>query len=208
MPRDTPPLNTDELEQLKAGDRKKFAELVRQHHHAMIALVTPIVGTSEAEEVVQNAWLKAYKAIAGFEARAQVRTWLGRIAINEAKMQLRKRKREMLFADLGEASQNIDPLASRFKQDGHWQHPPAHWHSDSPDSLLMSEDLADCLDRLLTHMSDNQRILLEMRDSGGLPFEEICNELAISASNARVLLHRARAQLFKLVDHYQETGEC
>ena len=55
MPRGKPPLNTQELEQLKAGDRKQFAELVRQHHHALIALVTPIVGTSEAEEVVQSA---------------------------------------------------------------------------------------------------------------------------------------------------------
>lgn len=201
-------MNPSELQKLKAGDQTLFADLVRQHHRALIALVTPIVGASEAEEVVQNAWVKAYKAIAGFEERAQIRTWLGRIAINEAKMQLRQRKRELLFSDLGETATTTDPLAARFKPDGHWQKPPVDWHSDSPDSLLMSEDLADCLDRLLTNMSEHQRALLEMRDSSGLPFDEICNELSISASNARVLLHRARTQLFKLVDHYQETGEC
>ncbi|TNE78165.1 MAG: RNA polymerase sigma factor [Gammaproteobacteria bacterium] len=201
-------MNPSELQKLKAGDQTLFADLVRQHHRALIALVTPIVGASEAEEVVQNAWFKAYKAIAGFEERAQIRTWLGRIAINEAKMQLRQRKRELLFSDLGETATTTDPLTARFKSDGHWQKPPVDWHSDSPDSLLMSEDLADCLDRLLTNMSDHQRALLEMRDSSGLPFDEICNELSISASNARVLLHRARTQLFKLVDHYQETGEC
>lgn len=201
-------MNKDELERLKGGDQGLFAELVRDHHRALVALVTPIVGASEAEEVVQNAWLKAYKAIAGFEERAQIRTWLGRIAINEAKMQLRQRKRELLFSDWGHQDQNSDPLASRFAEDGHWQDPPSDWHVDSPDSLLMGEQLANCLERLLTEMPDNQRSMLEMRDTSGLPFEEICNELSISASNARVLLHRARTQLFKLVDHYQETGEC
>ena len=57
-------------------------------------------------------------------------------------------------------------------------------------------------------MPDQQRAMLELRDASGLGFDEICNELTITASNARVLLHRARTQLFKLVDHYQETGEC
>lgn len=201
-------MNKNELARLKGGDQTLFAELVRDHHRALVALVTPIVGPSEAEEAVQNAWLKAYHAIAGFEERSQIRTWLGRIAINEAKMQLRQRKRELLFSDWGNPDQGNDPLASRFQEDGHWQDPPSDWHVDSPDSLLMGEHLADCLERLLTEMPANQRSMLEMRDASGLPFEEICNELSISASNARVLLHRARTQLFKLVDHYQETGEC
>jgi RNA polymerase sigma-70 factor (ECF subfamily) len=114
-------------------DNAQFSIVVRDHHHALIALVTPLVGGSEAEEVVQNAWIKAYKAIAQFEGRSQIRTWLGSIAINEAKMQLRSRKRELLFVEM-------------------------------PDT-----------------------------DDG---------------AHARVLLHRARAPLFKLVDHYQETGDC
>lgn len=123
-------------------------------------------------------------------------------------MQLRARKRELLFAEVPDAADHSDALTDRFQQDGHWQKPPSSWHVDSPDALLMSADLADCLERLLSEIPNNQRAILEMRDSSELPFDEICNELAISASNARVLLHRARAQLFKLVDHYQETGEC
>ena len=72
----------------------------------------------------------------------------------------------------------------------------------------MGDALRDCLENLLTALPEHQRALLEMRDSSDLPFDEICNTLSISASNARVLLHRARAQLFKLVNRYQETGEC
>lgn len=201
-------MNHDQLQKLREGDRALFAELVKDHHRALVALATPIVGVSEAEEVVQNAWVKAYKTIAGFEGRSRVRTWLGRIVINEAKLQLRSRKRESLFGDMAGESESSDAFMDRFAGNGSWQKPPVNWHVDSPDSLLMSEELAECLERLLDAMSTNQRALLEMRDGTGLPFEEICNELSISASNARVLLHRARGRLFNLVDHYQETGEC
>jgi RNA polymerase sigma-70 factor (ECF subfamily) len=180
-------VETDKLAQLRSGDPVLFAELVRDHHRALIALTVPIVGISESA----------------------IRTWLGSIAINEAKMQRRQRKRELLFSDHGDENQNTeDCLTQRFTERGHWQHPPAHWHIDSPESLLTGEQLAECLERLLAAMPDNQRCILEMRDASGLSFEEICNALTVSASNARVLLHRARTQLFKLVDHYEETGEC
>ncbi len=201
-------MDSDKLKQLKLGDERLFSELVRDHHHALLALATPIVGRSEAEEVVQNAWVKAYKAIMDFEGRSALRTWLSRIVINEAKMQLRSRKRELLFADMGGVDENHDALADRFTENDGWKNSPFNWHVDSPDALLMSSDLERCLERLLAEIPANQRAVLEMRDSSGMPFDEICNDLSISASNARVLLHRARAELFKLVDHYQETGEC
>ncbi len=200
------------LARLKQGDKALFAELVRDHHRALIALAIPIVGRSEAEEVVQNAWIKAYQAIASFEARAKLRTWLSRIVINESKMLLRRRKRELLFADSAAAGDSeqvmTDRFSGRFTGNGSWRQGPALWHADSPDALLMSDDLNLCLQRLLSVMPDKQRAILEMRDASELSFDEICNNLSISASNARVLLHRARAQLFELVDHYQETGEC
>lgn len=195
------------LAKLRAGDRALFAALVKDHHHALLALASAIVDKADAEEIVQNTWIKAYRAIAGFEGRAQVRTWLARITINEARQHLRQR-RESLFGDLTTEADGIAVMEARFSARGSWQHPPASWHNDSPDNLLMGEELADCLQRLLDALPASQRTLLEMRDASGLDFEEICNELDISASNARVLLHRARRQLFALVDHYQETGEC
>ena len=200
--------NNDSFALLKTEDKTQFSILVRDHHRALIALATPIVGSSEADEVVQIAWIKAYKAIATFEGKSQIRTWLSRIVINEAKMQLRARNKETLFSDLGSTDSDGDLLEDRFSQNGHWATPPTNWHYDSPEALLMSDDLAKCLERILTAMPSNQRAILEMRDTSELPFREICNNLSISASNARVLLHRARAHLFKLVDHYQETGEC
>jgi len=201
-------LDADNLTRLKSGDQALFSELVRDHHRALIALATPIVGSSEAEEVVQNAWVKAYKGIANFEGKAKIRSWLSRIVINEAKMQIRGRKKELLFTDFGDTDKSDDALTDCFNQEGSWQKPPISWHFDSPESLLMGTDFEHCLEQLLSEMPDSQRAMLEMRDTCELPFEEICNNLSVSASNARVLLHRARTQLFKLINHYQETGEC
>ena len=64
------------------------------------------------------------------------------------------------------------------------------------------------MEKTLGKMPDNQRLVLELRDLQGMDFDDICNMLDVSASNVRVLLHRARARLFELVDHFQETGEC
>ncbi|HNL32883.1 MAG TPA: sigma factor-like helix-turn-helix DNA-binding protein, partial [Pseudomonadales bacterium] len=91
---------------------------------------------------------------------------------------------------------------------GHWNTPPMQWNLDTPEALLLREDLAECLQKLLDTLPASQRAVLELRDTLELSFEEICNELSISASNAKVLLHRARLKLFRLVDHYEETGEC
>lgn len=201
-------MQSDQLKRLQNRDETLFAELVRDHHRALIALATPIVGVNEAEEVVQNAWLKAYRAIASFKGESAIRTWLSRIVINEARMQLRSRKKELLFSEYCDPNISHDDLADHFASDGHWLHPPGEWNIDNPETLLMSDDMKNCLERLLSAMPGNQRAILEMRDTSGLSFDEICNVLSISASNARVLLHRARIQLFKMVDHYQETGEC
>jgi RNA polymerase sigma-70 factor, ECF subfamily len=194
------------LDALRAGDEQAFASLVRAHHRALIAVARAVVGESEAEEVVQIAWIKAHKALPAFEGRSALRTWLSRIVLNEARMQLRSRRREVFYDDV--FSVDGDVLGDRFKPSGAWGSPPGHWQEDSPEDLLTAEHLQDCLERLMKEMPDNQRALLEMRDAGGIDFDEICNMLEVSASNARVLLHRARGRLYRLVDHYQETGEC
>ena len=193
------------LERLRRGDEQAFELLVRSHHRALLAVARPIVG-DEADEVVQNAWIKAHRALPDFEGRSGLRTWLTRIVVNEARMLLRKRGREVSLEDTEGGQGGFEERFGGMM--GQWTLPPRFWQADSPDDLLTSDQLLECLQLLLEEMPSNQSALMEMRDVGGLKFEEICNELDISASNARVLLHRARSRLFDLVDHYQETGEC
>lgn len=194
------------LERLRTGDETAFTELVREHHRALVALARTLVGDNDAEEMVQMAWIKAHAALGGFEGRSRLRTWLSSIVLNEARMALRARRRESLTGDAD--VMGGDDFMDRFFASGHWRQPPSNWGNDSPEALLMNEQLFDCLDRLLASLPGHQRALLELRDVNGQSFESICNILSISASNARVLLYRARRQLYQLVDHYQETGEC
>jgi len=195
------------LARLRTGDRDAFAAIVRSHHRSLLALAQSLVGASDCEDVVQTAWINAYRAIVQFEGRSSLRTWLCRIVINESNMRLRRRSREVFLDDM--VPDGIDPLAGRFAGDGQWQAPPSQWHaSEEPAQLLMADELADCLRELLKAMPPNQRALLEMRDIGDQSFDDICNDLAVSASNARVLLHRARQLVYKLVERYQETGKC
>ena len=183
--------STAHVQALRAGDESAFRDLVRDHHRALIAVAAAMVGPSDAEEVVQLGWIKVHRSISAFEGRSSLRTWLTRIVINESKMWLRKYKRERtLHVDIDSPA----PMHDRFNSNGHWSQPLVAWHNDGPDDLLMVSELADCLNRLLGAMPGQQRSLLEMRDAGGMPFDEICNELTISASNARVLLHGARQQ--------------
>ena len=113
-----------------------------------------------------------------------------------------------MFADIGSDGNDTDPLETRFNSRQQWQKPLIQWSDESPEQLLMRDQLAHCLKKLLARMPAKQRAMLAMRDHAQLDFAEICNELAVSASNARVLLYRARTQLVALIDHYEETGEC
>lgn len=201
--------NPAALEELRAAIRKDkdglFSRLVAENHSGMVALARRFLGDGEAEEAVQDAWIAAYKSIDNFEGRSAVRTWLFRIVINEAKMRLRRSGRE-LTVDFTETEP--DALAARFKADGHWSAPPEHWKADSPEELLSESELLDCLRKHLGNLPEAQRVVLELRDLQGQELDEICNLLTLSASNVRVLLHRARTRIFSMVDHYQVTGEC
>jgi len=201
-----PATHSDELAGLQLADGHDFTEAVKHHHHALLAVARAMVGCDDAEEAVQNAWLKAYRAMSGFEGRSSLRTWLTRIVINEARMLLRKRGREVCPPDAPDKDE--DPLAQRFTDKGWWRDAPTPWRAEAPEDLLMGEELADCLAATLDAMPARQQAVLELRDIQGLPFDEICNILGLSASNVRVLLHRARARLFERVEHYQESGEC
>lgn len=194
------------LPRLQQGERAAFEQLVRQLHTNLNSVARSMLSHAEAEEAVQDAWLSVYRNIGGFEGRSALKTWITRIVINECRMRLRKAGREI---NLDTDVEGPDALANRFQDNGHWRQMPIAWDNfHAPEQILEEQDLRDCMEKNLQRMPAQQRLMIELRDIQGLSFEDICNMLDISASNARVLLHRARAQLFGVVEHYQETGEC
>jgi len=198
---------TELLVRLRAGEQAAFEALVRQYHGAMKRAAAALLGEAQAEEAVQEAWLSAIRNLPGFEGRSSLKTWLFSILLNEARGRLRKAKREVRMEDSGGSEGG--PLGpDRFAGDGHWTQEPLLWHDQSPEALLSHEDFLRCLEKVLAMLPETQRSVLTLREYQGLEVEQICNILSISASNIRVLLHRARTRVYAMVDQYEETGTC
>jgi len=195
------------LARLRSGEKAAFEDMVRRHHGALMRAAAAIIGDTQAEEVVQEAWLAAIRHLPGFEGRSTLKTWLFSIVINEARGRLRKAKREILMDDYDTGNAGLfDP--DRFLGDGHWAREPTLWHDQSPEALLSHEDFLRCLEKVLDLLPELQRSVLTLREYQGMEVETICNILSVSASNIRVLLHRARAKVYAMVDHFEETGTC
>lgn len=192
------------LQRLRVGDKQAFIELVQTYHAPMKYFAAAIIGDAQAEETVQEAWLAVMRNLDNFEGRSSLKTWLFAIVGNEAKTRLRKTKREVSL-DRQEGGSLY--AADRFLADGHWAH-LTEWHDDSPEALLSQEDFQRCLEKTLAALPAAQRTALMLRDQDGLDLDDICNLLGVSASNVRVLVHRARLRVYGMVEHFEETGTC
>jgi RNA polymerase sigma-70 factor (ECF subfamily) len=203
---ETGTMNQDDdlLEGLRRRDPEAFRAALKTFGGPMLAAARAIVGPGLAEDVVQDAWITVHEKIDAFEGRASLGTWLHRIVVNRAISMLRSSAREVQLSE-GLAD---DPTEDWFAPDGHWRVGPPQWDFASPDELLSAAALQDCIDKHLAAMTPLQRGVVILRDIEGEDFDAICNKLDISASNARVLLHRGRLRLAKMVDHFQETGSC
>ncbi|MGD8681731.1 MAG: sigma-70 family RNA polymerase sigma factor, partial [Lysobacterales bacterium] len=141
-----------------------------------------------------------------FQGRSTIKTWLFTIVINEARGRLRKTKREFSMEDHAGGEHVFG--SERFQENGHWAREPTRWHHHSPEALLSHEDFRRCLEMTLQTLPELQRSVLTLWELRGLEAGDICNILSISASNLRVLLHRARSRVYAMVEHYEETGTC
>jgi RNA polymerase sigma-70 factor (ECF subfamily) len=194
------------LERLLRGDQQAFKELVTTYQGAMRAVAYAILGSRQADEAVQDAWLAVVRGLPGFQERSSLKTWLLTITANAAKTRYKQNRREVLLDDLPSPHGTVGN--DRFANDGHWLLAPSAWHEDSPEALLSQDELRECLEHTLLSLSQLQSSVLVLRERQGLELEEICNLLDISLSNVRVLLHRARLKVFATLEHFEETGQC
>ncbi|WP_440939935.1 RNA polymerase sigma factor [Immundisolibacter sp.] len=190
------------LARLRAGDQAAFQHLVQSLNDRLSRVARGLVGPGAADDVVQDTWEAVLKALPRFEARASLSTWVLRILTNTAISRLRRAGREVASGDFSNED-DMSALAGRFADNGHWHQPPHPWHADTPDALLGNDELQAALTRAIDQLPHNQRAVLTLRELAGQPLDEICNALDISASNARVLLHRARLRVWAAIDAYQ-----
>ena len=169
---------TELIEAAQAGDRTAFDELVRRTYVDLFTLAMRLTGNEEdARDVVQDAYLRAWKGIGRFRGDAALSTWLYRITANCASTHLSRRRRL-----------RTEPLVPGFD-------PAELRHESQPEAMTETtmdlERIAEAVDRLPAKL----RAVVVLRDVYGLPHEAISEELGISVSAAKVRLHRARQRL-------------
>lgn len=191
---------------LRSRDREALAQIVKAHHGFLISMVTPLVSREFAEDVVQEAWIKAFAAVDRFEGRAALRTWLAQIALNTARSWRRARRREATLEEWG--TDPGSPVSDRFDADGAWSRPPEAWHHNTPDALLTEAELRACLEKHLERLPPDQQTVLRLRDIEDIGLADIAAITELSEGNVRVLLHRARQRLHLMIEHFEEVGTC
>jgi RNA polymerase sigma-70 factor, ECF subfamily len=149
-----------------------------------------------AEEVVQDTWLAVLRGLDAFEGRASLKTWIFHILANRARTRAVREARTVPFSALADAAAQegpaVDPAA--FDGDGRWARPPRTLDTD-PERHLLATELRGRLVEAVAELPDAQRAVIALRDLAGLPSEEVCELLGLSAGNQRVLLHRARTRV-------------
>lgn len=188
------------IAKLIEGDAAAFDYVVGRYHSIMLSVARAIIGEAFADEVVQEAWVSAIKALPRFEGRASLKTWLLQITSNGAKTRLRRESRQLSLDDGWQAEPD-----EKFDKRGHRIDDVMPWNMETPDALLENDQLRQVIENTFQKLPPHQRAVLTMADIEGLEMTEICNILDISSSNARVLLHRARTTLHHSIEKYQES---
>lgn len=176
---------------LRAGDERAFEALVRAYGGRMLAVARRFVRNEEdAQDIVQSAYLNAFRSVDQFEGHCLIGTWLHRIVVNMALMKLRSRRRKP------EAS--IDDLLPAFQEDGHHVEQFSDWCTPADDLIERAETRAAvraCIDQL----PDSYREVLMLRDIEELSTEESARALSLTPTAVKVRLHRARQALSTLL---------
>lgn len=189
-----PALPIDEsalLDALKAGDEDAYETVVRVYGGRLLAVARRLVLNEEdARDVLQSAYLSAFRSIGRFEGASQLSTWLHRIVVNTALMKLRTRQRK--------PEQSIDDLLPAFQEDGHHVEQFSDWTIPA-DTLLLREEARATVRHCIARLPDQYRSVLVLRDLEELSTQDVADTLGMTTTSVKVRLHRARQALATLL---------
>lgn len=176
----------------KSGDVSAFEELVRRYDRNVFRIAQHITQNREdAEDVVQDAFLKAYSNLAQFQGQSKFYTWLVRIAVNEALMKLRRRRPERTVSLDEEVKTDEDSVPREV----------ADW-SPNPEQQYSQAELREILSKTIQGLPPGFRTVFVLRDVEGLSTEETAEALELSIPAVKSRLLRARLQLRERLSRY------
>jgi RNA polymerase sigma-70 factor, ECF subfamily len=179
------------VDRARAGDRGAFEELVRRHADRLYAVILRFVADREtAQEVTQEAFLRAWRGIDRFQGRSRLFTWLYRIGINEAKRQAAREPAERVV------SLDEEPILEA-----------PDW-SEAPETRAQQTDLRRVLEDSIRALPIEYRAPVILRDVEGLSTSEAAEVMELSEPAFKSRLHRGRLALRRALDeHFLEEGE-
>jgi RNA polymerase sigma-70 factor (ECF subfamily) len=186
------------LEALRSGDRAEFARLVELHSAQIYRLALKMLDNpQDAEDILQETFIKAFRHLGTFDGRSSVATWLYRIATNEALMQIRRKHPEQVSID--------EPLQT---DDGEQEPVQIVDWCCVPESELLSAEGRKELDHAVDQLPASLRIVFLLRDIEGLDTRETAEVLSLSETAVKTRLSRARLRLREeLAGYYADRVE-
>ncbi|MFZ6644373.1 RNA polymerase sigma factor RpoE [Undibacterium sp. TJN25] len=170
------------VERVQRGDKKAFELLVSKYQRKLMRLVSRLVhDQAEAEDVVQESFIKAYRALANFRGESAFYTWLYRIGVNTAKNHLvtqGRRAPTSTDADIEEAETFIDADGLR--------------DINTPESLLASKQIAETVNAAMMALPEELRNAITLREIEGLSYDEIAEVMLCPIGTVRSRIFRAR----------------
>jgi RNA polymerase sigma-70 factor (ECF subfamily) len=176
---------------LRAGEEWAFELMIRTYGRRLLAVAHRFSTCgADAEDVVQSAYVSAFRSIHQFEGSSRLSTWLHRIVVNEALMRIRSRRRKR--------EESIEELLPRFQEDGHHVEQFAGWEA-SADELLSRAQTRSAVRAAIAQLPEGYRTVLLLRDIEELSTQEVADRMSMTPNAVKVRLHRARQALAKLL---------
>jgi RNA polymerase sigma-70 factor (ECF subfamily) len=174
------------VQRVQAGDKSAFNLLILKYQHRVLKLVSRFVSdAAEAEDVAQEAFLKAYRALASFRGESAFYTWLYRIAINTAKNALVANRRRPVDFDLDLQDPDQYERQARLKDE------------DTPEGVLLTDEIRTVVERAMEQLPEDLRTAIVLRELEGMSYEEIAEAMDCPVGTVRSRIFRAREAIDK-----------
>ena len=169
------------VERVQHGDRRAFDLLVLRYQQRILKLIMRYIhDPAEAQDVAQEAFIKAYRALASFRSDSAFFTWLYRIAINTAKNHLVTLQRRPVSFDADSQDAENYEINARLKDE------------ESPEGIALQEELGRTVEQAIASLPEDLRSAIMLREIDGLSFEEIARAMACPIGTVRSRIFRAR----------------
>lgn len=186
---DKPSVDLAIVKRVQGGDEVAFNLLVRKYQHKVANLISRYVYDSgEIEDITQEVFVKAYRAIGGFRGDSAFYTWLYRIAINTAKNHLVAQSRRPPSTDVEAQDAELTEAGHNLREVG------------TPESNLLSRELAQRVAKAVQELPEELRTAITLRELEGLSYEEIATVMECPIGTVRSRIFRAREAIDKQID--------